>query len=115
MMVESRKCQVMVRRPYQRPDISANPDPEKIYPTEEKSFKRGEKRPPAVFGDVVKMLGQYSRHLKAVEGVSIPEMVMVNEMVSLYRWLGNQYLAGMRKDLLNEKEVERLLEEHYKK
>ena len=115
MMVEARKWQVLVRRPYQRPDISANPEPEKIYPTEGKSFKRGEKRPPAVFGDVVKMLGQYSRHLKAVEGVSTPEMVMVNEMVSLYRWLGNQYLAGVRKDLPSEKEMERILEEHYKK
>jgi len=115
MMVESRKWQVMVRRPYRRPDISANPEPEKIYPTEGKSFKRGEKRPPAVFGDVVKMLGQYSRHLKDVEGVSTPEMIMVNEMVSLYRWIGNQYLAGLRKDLPDEKEVERILEEHYKK
>jgi len=36
-------------------------------------------------------------------------------MVSLYRWIGNQYLAGLRKDLPNEKEVERILEEHYKK
>ena len=115
MMVESRKWQVMVRRPYQRLDISANPEPEKIYPTEGKSFKRGEKRPPAVFGDVVKMLGQYSRHLKDMEGVSTPEIIMVNEMVSLYRWIGNQYLAGLRKDLPNEKEVERILEEHYKK
>ena len=53
--------------------------------------------------------------LKAVEGVSTPEMVMVNEMVSLYRWLGNQYLAGVRKDLPSEKEMERILEEHYKK
>jgi pyruvate/2-oxoacid:ferredoxin oxidoreductase beta subunit/Pyruvate/2-oxoacid:ferredoxin oxidoreductase delta subunit len=115
MMVESRKWQVMVRRPYQRPDISANPEPEKMYPTEGKCFKRGEKRPPAVFADVVKMLGQYSRHLKDMEGVSTPEIIMVNEMVSLYRWIGNQYLAGLRKDLPNEKEVERILEEHYKK
>ena len=63
----------------------------------------------------MKMLGQYSRHLKAVEGVSTPEIVMVNEMVSLYRWLSNQFMAGVRKDLPGEKEMERILEEHYKK
>ncbi len=115
MLVESRKWQLRVRRPYQRLDISGNPEPEKIFPTEGRPFKRGEKRPPATFADVVKMLGQYSRHLKAVEGVSIPEIIMVNEMVSLYRWINNQYMAGLRKDLLSEEEMERILEERYRK
>jgi hypothetical protein len=115
MMVEARKWQLLVRRPYQHPDISANPEPEKIYPTEGKPFKKGEKRPPANFADVVKMLGQYSRHLKDLEGVSIPEIIMVNEMVSMYRWISNQFMAGLRKDLLSEEEMEQILEERYKK
>ena len=44
MMVESRKWQVAVRRPFQRIDISGNPSPDEIYPKEGKSFKRGVKR-----------------------------------------------------------------------
>lgn len=115
MLVESRKWQLRVRRPYQRLDISGNPEPEKIFPMEGKPFKRGEKRSPATFADVVRILGQYSRHLKAVEGVSIPEIIMVNEMVSMYRWINSQYMAGLRKDLLSEEEMERILEERYKK
>jgi pyruvate/2-oxoacid:ferredoxin oxidoreductase beta subunit len=60
MMVESRKWQVAVRRPFQRIDISGNPDPDSIYPREGKSFKRGVKREAATFYDVVSMLGQYN-------------------------------------------------------
>jgi len=113
MMVESRKWQLLVRRPFQRPDISANPEPEKIYPTEGKSFKKGGKREPATFSDVVKALGQYSRHLKMVEGVTIPEIIKINDALSLYRWLSNQYMGGYRSDLPGEDEIERILKERY--
>ena len=61
------------------------------------------------------MLGQYSRHLKDLEGVSIPEIIMVNEMVSMYRWISNQFMAGLRKDLLSEEKMEQILEERNKK
>jgi hypothetical protein len=36
-------------------------------------------------------------------------------MVSMYRWIGNQFMAGVRKDLLSEEEMEQILEERYKK
>ncbi len=114
MMVESRKWQIAVRRPFQRLDISANPDPELIYPAEGKPFKRGVKRDAASFYDVVSMLGQYSPHLRTVKSGDIPEIVRVNETVSLYRWLRNQYLAGYRDTMPTEEEVERLVEEHYR-
>jgi pyruvate-ferredoxin/flavodoxin oxidoreductase len=115
MMVESRKWQLVVRRPFQSLDISGNPEPEKIYPTKARPFKKAAKRDPATFGDVVKMLGQYSRHLRAFEGVSIPEIIMVNEMVSMYRWIGNQFMAGFRDSLPEEDELERFVMERYKK
>ena len=68
MMVESRKWQVAVRRPFQRIDISGNPSPDQIYPTEGKSFKRGIKRDAATFYDVVSMLGQYNAAHQDGEG-----------------------------------------------
>ncbi|MBW1991142.1 MAG: 2-oxoacid:acceptor oxidoreductase family protein [Deltaproteobacteria bacterium] len=114
MMVESRKWQVAVRRPFQRLDISGNPDPDLIYPKEGKSFKRGVKREPATFYDVVSMLGQYSPHIKTVKSGDIPEIVRVNETVSLFRWLRNQYLAGYRDTMPTEEEVERIVEERYR-
>jgi hypothetical protein len=114
MMVEARKWQVAVRRPFQRLDISANPEPKSIYPSEGKSFKKKIKREPATFFDVVSMLGQYNRHIQTHEGEDIPEIVLVNETVSLYRWLRNQYQAGYRDNMPSEEEVERIVAEHYR-
>jgi pyruvate-ferredoxin/flavodoxin oxidoreductase len=114
MMVESRKWQVAVRRPFQRIDISGNPAPDLIYPKEGKSFKRGIKRDAATFFDVVSMLGQYNQHIKTVKSGDIPEIVRVNETVSLFRWLRNQYMAGYRDTMPTEEEVERIVEERYR-
>ena len=114
MMVESRKWQVAVRRPFQRIDISANPHPDSIYPKEGKSFKRGIKRDAATFYDVVSMLGQYNQHIRTVKSGDIPEIVRVNETVSLFRWLRNQYMAGYRDTMPTEEEVERIVEERYR-
>jgi pyruvate-ferredoxin/flavodoxin oxidoreductase len=114
MMVESRKWQVAVRRPFQRIDISANPSPDEIYPKEGKSFKRGIKRDAATFYDVVSMLGQYNQHIKTVKSGDIPEIVRVNETVSLFRWLRNQYMAGYRDTMPSEEEVEKIVEERYR-
>ncbi len=114
MMVESRKWQVAVRRPFQRLDISGNPAPDLIYPKEGKSFKRGIKRDPATFYDVVSMLGQYNQHIKTVKGGDIPEIVRINETVSLFRWLRSQYMAGYRDTMPSEEEVEKIVEERYR-
>jgi pyruvate-ferredoxin/flavodoxin oxidoreductase len=114
MMVESRKWQVAVRRPFQRIDISGNPAPDLIYPTEGKSFKRGIKRDAATFYDVVSMLGQYNQHIKTVKSGDIPEIVRINETVSLFRWLRNQYMAGYRDTMPSEEEVERIVDERYR-
>jgi pyruvate-ferredoxin/flavodoxin oxidoreductase len=113
MMVESRKWQVAVRRPFQKVDISGNPDPELIYPAAGKPFKRGVKRDAATFYDVVSMLGQYNPHMLTVKSGDIPEIVRVNETVSLFRWLRNQYLGGYRDSMPSEEEVERIVEERY--
>jgi pyruvate/2-oxoacid:ferredoxin oxidoreductase beta subunit/Pyruvate/2-oxoacid:ferredoxin oxidoreductase delta subunit len=114
MMVEARKWQVAVRRPFQRMDISANPEPDKIYPTEGKSFKKRIKRDAATFYDVMSMLGQYSQHIKTQEGGVIPHIIQVNETVSLFRWLRNQYIAGYRDTMPTEEEVERIVAERYR-
>jgi pyruvate-ferredoxin/flavodoxin oxidoreductase len=114
MMVEARKWQVAVRRPFQRLDISANPEPKSVYPSAGKSFKKKIKREAATFYDVVSMLGQYNRHIQTHEGEDIPEIVLVNETVSLYRWFRNQYQAGYRDTMPTEEEVERIVAEHYK-
>ncbi len=113
MMVEARKWQVQVRRPFQRLDISANPDPDKLYPVEGKSFKKGIKRDAGTFYDVVSMLGQYNQHIKTQEGGNVPEIVQINETVSLFRWLRNQYIAGYRDSMPSEADVERFVSEHY--
>jgi pyruvate-ferredoxin/flavodoxin oxidoreductase len=114
MMNEARKWQIQVRRPFQKLDISANPDPDKTYPSKGKSFKKGIKRDPATFYDVVSMLGQYNQHIKAQEGDVIPQLVLVNETVSLFRWFRNQYLAGYRDTMPAEEEVERIVAGRYK-
>jgi pyruvate-ferredoxin/flavodoxin oxidoreductase len=114
MMVEARKWQIAVRRPFQHLDLSGNPEPQEIYPSEGKSFKKGIKREPASFYDVVSMLGQYSQHIKTQEGGVIPEIIQVNETVSLFRWLRNQSMAGYRATMPSEEEVERLVAGHYK-
>src|SRR3989339_1714266 len=114
MMVESRKWQVAGRRALQGIDISGNPAPDLIYPKEGKSFKRGIKRDAATFYDVVSMLGQYNQHIKTVKGGDIPEIVRINETVSLFRWLRNQYMAGYRDTMPSEEEVEKIVEERYR-
>jgi pyruvate/2-oxoacid:ferredoxin oxidoreductase beta subunit/Pyruvate/2-oxoacid:ferredoxin oxidoreductase delta subunit len=114
MMNEARKWQIQVRRPFQRLDISANPSPDKIYPAKGKSFKKGIKREPATFYDVVSMLGQYNPHIKLQKGDVIPELILVNETVSLFRWFRNQYLAGYRDSMPTEEEVERIVAERYR-
>ncbi len=114
MMVESRKWQVAVRRPFQRLDISGNPAPDLIYPTEGKSFKRGIKRDAATFYDVVSMLGQYKQHIMTVKSGDIPEIVRVNETVSLFRWLRSQYMAGYRDTMPTEEQVEQIVDERYR-
>jgi len=83
-------------------------------PKEGKSFKRGIKRDAATFYDVVSMLGQYNQHIKTVKSGDIPEIVRVNETVSLFRWLRNQYMAGYRDTMPSEEEVERIVEERYR-
>ena len=113
MMNEARNWQIQVRRPFQKVDISANPEPDKIFPTKGKSFKKGVKRDPATFHDVVSMLGQYNRHILSQEDDIIPELINVNETVSIFRWLRNQYLAGYRDTIPTEEEVERLIIERY--
>lgn len=114
MLNEARNWQIQVRRPFQKVDISANPEPDKIFPTKGKSFKKGVKREPATFHDVVSMLGQYNRHILSREDDIIPELINVNETVSIFRWLRNQYLAGHRDTMPTEEEVERLIIERYK-
>ena len=114
MMVESRKWQVAVRRPFQRLDISGNPAPDLIYPKEGKSFKRGIKRDAATFFDVVSIMGQYNQHIKTVKSGDIPEIVRVNETVSLFRWLRSQYMAGYRDTMPSEEEVEKIVDERYR-
>ena len=59
------------------------------------------------------MLGQYNAHIKAVKSGDIPEIVRINETVSLFRWLRNQYMAGYRDTMPTEEEVERIVEERY--
>ncbi len=113
MMVESRKWQVAVRRPFQKIDISGNPEPEQIYPLEGKSFKKNIKREAATFYDVVSMLGQYNQHIRTQESGDIPEIVRINETVSLFRWLRNQYMAGYRDTMPTEEEVARIVAERY--
>jgi pyruvate-ferredoxin/flavodoxin oxidoreductase len=114
MMNEARNWQIQVRRPFQKLDISANPEPEKIFPSKGKSFKKGVKREPATFHDVVGMLGQYRRHILSQEEDVIPELIEVNETVSLFRWLRNQCLAGYIDTMPTEEEVERIITERYK-
>ena len=113
MMNEARNWQIQVRRPFQKLDISANPDPDKIFPTKGKSFKKKVKREPATFHDVVSMLGQYKQHIMSQEEDVIPELINVNETVSLFRWLRNQYLAGYLDTMPTEEEVERIVAERY--
>jgi len=60
------------------------------------------------------MLGQYSKHVKTHEGDDIPEIIQVNDTVSLYRWLRNQYMAGYRDTMPTEEEVESLVAEYYR-
>ena len=107
MMVESRKWQVAVRRPFQKLDISGNPDPDQIYPAKGKSFKRGIKRDAATFYDVVSMLGQYNPHITG-KGGDIPKCPGERDRI-LFRWLRNQYLAGYRDTMPTEEEVERIV------
>ncbi len=113
MMNEARNWQIQVRRPFQKVDISANPDPDKVFPIKGKSFKKGVKRDPATFYDAASMLGQFKQHLISQEEGEVPELIQVNETVSLFRWLRNQYLAGYRDSMPTEEDVERMIKEQY--
>jgi len=113
MLNEARNWQIQVRRPFQKVDISANPDPDKVFPVKGKSFKKGVKRDPATFYDAASILGQFKQHLISQEGGEVPELIQVNETASLFRWLRNQYLAGYRDTMPSEEEVERLIKEQY--
>jgi hypothetical protein len=59
------------------------------------------------------MLGQYNQHIRTGKR-RIPEIVRINETVSLFRWLRNQYMAGYRDSMPTEEEVERIVEERYR-
>ena len=113
MLNEARNWQIQVRRPFQKVDISANPDPDKVFPIKGKSFKKGVKRDPATFYDAASILGQFKQHLISQEGGEVPELIQVNETVSLFRWLRNQYLAGYRDSMPTEEDVERMIKEQY--
>jgi pyruvate-ferredoxin/flavodoxin oxidoreductase len=113
MMNEARNWQIQVRRPFQKVDISANPDPDKVFPIKGKSFKKRVKRDPATFYDTASILGQFKQHLISQEEGEVPELIHVNETASLFRWLRNQYLAGYRASMPTEEEVERLIKEQY--
>ena len=63
---------------------------------------------------MVSMLGQYNKHIMTQEGDVVPELILVNETVSLYRWFRNQYMAGYRETIPSKEEVEQIVAERYK-
>ncbi len=113
-MTESRQWQIQVRRPFETIDISANPEPKRVYPSSGKPFKKGVKRDAATFLDIVGMFGQYNKHIVDAEGEEIPDLVHINETVSLFRWLRNQYVAGYRESMPTEQEVEEIVKDRYR-
>ena len=102
MMVESRSWTVFTRKPYARIDLTRNPDPEEIYPKVRKV--KGKEVKPATFRDIVSLLGQFTGDEKTID-----EIVKVNERQNLYLWCLNQYRAGIRQDMPDADEIERLI------
>ena len=90
----------------------ANPDPDKVFPEQGKSFKRSVKREPATFYDVVSMFEQQQGRQDTRRGRH-PQIIQVSDTVSLYRWLRNQYIAGYRDTMPTEEEVESLVAQYY--
>jgi pyruvate/2-oxoacid:ferredoxin oxidoreductase beta subunit len=79
MMVESRAWPVVVRKPYNGIDISANPDYDKIYPTTRKI--KNKTKSPYTFRDLVNLMGQFVGDKDTIE-----QIVIVNERQNIYRW-----------------------------
>ena len=104
MMVESRAWPVVVRKPYNGIDITANPDYEKIYP-EPKKIKN-EIIKPAMFKDIVNLMGQFVGDEKTIR-----EIVRVNEKQNIYRWSWLQFLAGVTNKVLSEEEIEEIIKD----
>ncbi|MBN2809775.1 MAG: 2-oxoacid:acceptor oxidoreductase family protein, partial [Deltaproteobacteria bacterium] len=102
MMVESRAWTVFTRKPYARIDLTGNPDPEENYPKTRKV--KGQEVGPATFRDIVSLLGQFTGDAKTID-----EIVKVNERQNLYLWCLNQYRAGIRQDMPDADEIERLI------
>ncbi|RLB66556.1 MAG: hypothetical protein DRH03_12065, partial [Deltaproteobacteria bacterium] len=102
MMVDSRAWTVFTRKPYARIDLTGNPDPEEIYPKARKV--KGKEIKSTTFRDVVSLLGQFTGDEKTID-----EIVKVNERQNLYLWCLNQYRAGIRQDMPDADEIERLI------
>ena len=102
MMVEARAWTVFTRKPYARIDLSANPDSEEFYPRPRKL--KGKEVKPAVFRDIVAISGQFTGDEKTID-----EIVRVNERQNLYLWSLLQYRAGIRADMPDNEEIEKLI------
>ncbi|MEA3334061.1 MAG: 2-oxoacid:acceptor oxidoreductase family protein [Pseudomonadota bacterium] len=102
MMVDSRAWTVFTRKPYAQIDLTGNPDPEETYPKPRKV--KGKEVPPTTFRDIVALLGQFTGDEKTIN-----EIVKVNERQNLYLWCLNQYRAGIRQDMPDADEIERLI------
>ncbi len=102
MMVDSRAWTVFTRKPYARIDLAGNPDPEEIYPKPRKV--KGKEVKTTTFRDIVALLGQFTGDEKTID-----EIVKVNERQNLYLWCLNQYRAGIRQDMPDADEIERLI------
>ena len=102
MMVDSRAWTVFTRKPYAQIDLTGNPDPEETYPKPRKV--KGKEVEPPTFRDIVALLGQFTGDEKTIN-----EIVKVNERQNLYLWCLNQYRAGIRQDMPDADEIERLI------
>ncbi len=102
MMVESRAWPIVVRKPYNGIDISANPDYDKIYPEPRKI--KDKVISPAKFKDIVNLMGQF-----VGSEDTIKEIVRVNEKQNVYRWNWLQFLAGVTDKVLTEEEIEEII------
>ncbi len=104
MMVESRAWPILVRKPYNGIDITANPDYESIYPNPKKV--KGEVKNPASFRDIVTLMAQFAGDKKTID-----EIVRVNEKQNIYRWNWLQYLSGVSDKLLSESDIIKMANE----
>jgi len=102
MMVESRAWPIVVRKPYNGIDITANPDYDKIYPEPRKI--KDKLIEPAKFKDIVNLMGQFIGDQETIK-----KIVKVNERQNIYRWNWLQYLAGVADKVLTEEEIEEII------